>query len=107
MGHPNSDIPGGAPNSAPPKNPRSYELVIDNDSGTYRPKGAVLPQLKELLKRNRGRGKRRRVGIFTWCRIVMTRSAVVTRRRWIGTRGSRGEREHWMLLKIRRRLPRI
>ena len=50
--HPNSDIPGGAPNSAPPKNPRSYELVIDNDSGTYRPKGAVLPQLKELLKRN-------------------------------------------------------
>lgn len=50
--HPNSDLPGGPPNSAPPKNPHSYELVIDNDSGTYRPKGLVLPQLKEFLKKN-------------------------------------------------------
>ncbi len=50
--HPSSDIPGGPPNSPPPKDPRSYELVIDNDSGTYRPKGELLPLLKEFLKAN-------------------------------------------------------
>lgn len=50
--HPNSDIPGGPPNSPPPKSPRNYELVIDNDSGTYRPKGDLLPLLKQFLKDN-------------------------------------------------------
>jgi len=50
--HPNSDIPGGPPNSPPPENPRNYELVIDNDSGTYRPKGDLLPLLKKFLNEN-------------------------------------------------------
>ena len=50
--HPNADIPGGPPNDPPPEDPRHYELVIDNDSGTYRPNGAKLPQLKTFLNEN-------------------------------------------------------
>ncbi|TVY85951.1 hypothetical protein LAWI1_G008557, partial [Lachnellula willkommii] len=47
-----TDVPGGPPDSPPPKSPESYELVIDNDSGTYRPKGELLPKLKEFLNAN-------------------------------------------------------
>lgn len=50
--HPNEDIPGGPPNSPPPEEPKNYELVIDNDSGTYRPNGSKLPKLKEFLNEN-------------------------------------------------------
>jgi hypothetical protein len=50
--HPNTDIPGGPPDAPPPENPKNYELVIDNDSGTYRPKGDLLPKLKEFLNEN-------------------------------------------------------
>lgn len=50
--HPNEDIPGGPPDSPPPKRPKNYELVIDNDSGTYRPNGSKLPKLKEFLNEN-------------------------------------------------------
>lgn len=32
--------------------PGDYELFIDNDSGTYRPNSAILPQLKEFLEMN-------------------------------------------------------
>lgn len=50
--HPNTDLPGGPPNAPAPKNPRSYELCIDNDSGTYRPKKELLPLLRHFLKEN-------------------------------------------------------
>jgi len=50
--HPNEDIPGGPPNAPPPRDPKHYELVIDNDSGTYRPNGAKLPKLKAFLNEN-------------------------------------------------------
>ncbi|KAG9236896.1 hypothetical protein BJ875DRAFT_198913 [Amylocarpus encephaloides] len=50
--HPDTDLPGGPPDETPPKDPRNYELVIDNDSGTYRPDGSILPLLKEFLKAN-------------------------------------------------------
>ena len=31
------------------RNPKGYELVIDNDSGTYRPRKELLPTLEEFL----------------------------------------------------------
>ena len=36
----------------PNKDPSQYELVIDNDSGTYRPNGELLPLLKKFLEHN-------------------------------------------------------
>jgi hypothetical protein len=50
--HPDADLPGGPPHDTPPKEPKYYELVIDNDSGTYRPDGSLLPLLKDFLKAN-------------------------------------------------------
>ncbi|KAJ9139141.1 C2 domain-containing protein [Pleurostoma richardsiae] len=50
--HPAQDIPGGPPNEPPPPDPRYYQLIIDNDSGTYRPDKSVLPDLKAFLERN-------------------------------------------------------
>lgn len=37
---------------APDHNPAHYELVIDNDSGTYRPDKKLLPELKMFLEKN-------------------------------------------------------
>ena len=50
--HPDKDLPNGPPHSPPPADPRLYQLVIDNDSGTYRPDKSVLPDLREFLERN-------------------------------------------------------
>ncbi|ELR06005.1 hypothetical protein VC83_06885 [Pseudogymnoascus destructans] len=50
--HPTDDIEGGPPHSPPPKDPSNYELVIDNDSGTYRPDGSLLPALQSFLEAN-------------------------------------------------------
>jgi hypothetical protein len=50
--HPDDEIPGGPPEEAPPSNPAYYQLIIDNDSGTYRPDKSILPKLKEFLEKN-------------------------------------------------------
>ncbi|WRT64973.1 uncharacterized protein IL334_001914 [Kwoniella shivajii] len=50
--HPDENLPDGPPNSAPPKNPALYELIIDNDSGTYRPNADLIPIYTKFLKKN-------------------------------------------------------
>ncbi|KAB5522971.1 hypothetical protein GE09DRAFT_1293719 [Coniochaeta sp. 2T2.1] len=50
--HPSQPLPGGPPNDKPPADPRRYQLVIDNDSGTYRPDKSVLPELQKFMERN-------------------------------------------------------
>ena len=50
--HPPAEIGGGPPSDQPPHDPAYYALVIDNDSGTYRPNPKLLPQLKEFMQRN-------------------------------------------------------
>ncbi|THV83627.1 hypothetical protein D6D27_08179 [Aureobasidium pullulans] len=50
--HPPHDISDGPPNDDPPKDPEHYQLVIDNDSGTYRPNAKMLPLLKKYLAAN-------------------------------------------------------
>ncbi|KAI9851124.1 MAG: hypothetical protein M1838_004459 [Thelocarpon superellum] len=52
VSHPPNPVEGGPPEEAPPKDVTRYELVIDNDSGTYRPNGDYLSQLGELFQRN-------------------------------------------------------
>lgn len=46
------DLPGGPPHDKPPTRPEYYQLVIDNDSGTYRPDASVLPDLRAFLEKN-------------------------------------------------------
>jgi hypothetical protein len=43
-----SQSPAGDPN----KDPRLYELIIDNDSGTYRPNAKKLHVLREFMEKN-------------------------------------------------------
>lgn len=52
--HPSDDIPGGPPKEKPGriKDPKYYELVIDNDSGTYRPNADLIPIFKKFLEAN-------------------------------------------------------
>lgn len=50
--HPADDVPGGPPDDDPPKHAKHYELIIDNDSGTYRPDKSLLPVLHDFLKKN-------------------------------------------------------
>ena len=50
--HPPVEIDDGPPSQEPPKDPAFYSLIIDNDSGTYRPSAKLLPQLKEFMHRN-------------------------------------------------------
>lgn len=50
--HPTDEISGGPPVADPPANPSYYQLIIDNDSGTYRPDKSTLPDLKAFLEKN-------------------------------------------------------
>jgi hypothetical protein len=50
--HPAEHVDGGPPDEDPPQDAAHYELVIDNDSGTYRPDKELLPKLQEFLQRN-------------------------------------------------------
>lgn len=50
--HPPSEIEGGPPSDTPPNDPAYYSLVIDNDSGTYRPNAKLLPTLKGFMQAN-------------------------------------------------------
>lgn len=50
--HPPAEIEGGPPKNDPPKDPAYYTLVIDNDSGTYRPNAKKLSDLKEYMQKN-------------------------------------------------------
>ena len=43
--HPPDDIQGGPPKEDPKNDPSYYELIIDNDSGTYRPNPELLRSL--------------------------------------------------------------
>lgn len=49
---PDPSLPEGPPGDRPSRHPKHYELVIDNDSGTYRPKKDLIPVLKRYLERN-------------------------------------------------------
>lgn len=42
----------GPEKSEPPRDPSRYELIIDNESGTYRPKPELLPLLAGFLRDN-------------------------------------------------------
>ncbi|EIW68145.1 hypothetical protein TREMEDRAFT_69594 [Tremella mesenterica DSM 1558] len=50
--HPAEPLPNGPPSAPPPQDPESYELIIDNDSGTYRPLASLIPIFQKFLQSN-------------------------------------------------------
>lgn len=50
--HPPAEISGGPPEGEPPNDPSYYSLIIDNDSGTYRPNPKMLPVLKQFMQKS-------------------------------------------------------
>ena len=51
-----TDNGSGLDEEHPPDDPALYELVIDNDSGTYRPRADLLPTLHSYLASPRNLG---------------------------------------------------
>ncbi|KAI0424140.1 hypothetical protein F5Y09DRAFT_151648 [Xylaria sp. FL1042] len=49
---PSQEASGSSSKEHSTAKPQDYQLIIDNDSGTYRPDKAVLPDLREFLERN-------------------------------------------------------
>lgn len=49
---PNEDEQPISPLNEPSQDPSSYELIIDNDSGTYRPNAKLLPILRDYMAHN-------------------------------------------------------
>ena len=47
---PPDKLPNGPPDGEAPSDPTYYQLVIDNDSGTYRPNAKLLTELKAFLE---------------------------------------------------------
>jgi hypothetical protein len=47
--HDEHEQPGSSLKST---DPRNFELIVDNDSGTYRPNAKYLPELKEFMSAN-------------------------------------------------------
>lgn len=50
--HPSDEIDAGPPDTNPLHDPAYYALIIDNDSGTYRPSAKLLPDLKQFMQRS-------------------------------------------------------
>ena len=50
--HPPEEINSESSAADPPSEPVHYTLIIDNDSGTYRPNPKLLPDLKQFLQRS-------------------------------------------------------
>ncbi|KAL9060310.1 MAG: hypothetical protein Q9162_000714 [Coniocarpon cinnabarinum] len=50
--HPPDPVAGGPPSEPAPRDAAQYELIIDNDSGTYRPNAKLLPLLRQFLQHN-------------------------------------------------------
>ena len=63
--HPGRDAPPETfDDDNPPDDPALYELVIDNDSGTYRPRKDLLPVLERFLARPSNLGALGRVRVM-------------------------------------------
>ncbi|KAI9826524.1 MAG: hypothetical protein M1826_006625 [Phylliscum demangeonii] len=50
--HPPAHMPGNPPDKGPPRDASKYELIIDNDSGTYRPTSQHRALLQRFLEKN-------------------------------------------------------
>jgi len=50
--HPPAELGGGLSKGDPPHDPAYYSLIIDNDSGTYRPNAEMLPKLKAFMQKS-------------------------------------------------------